>query len=308
MTYKIPFLPSPRAYKEELADFWEILALRQPGQYISGTEVSRIINIASDEIGYEGIESASDQLEAGLEAVFLELQRRKEFSGGKYPFSFKRYSFILNMEDSLYKDVYIFLLLCTRFNMKENKVHNGVDGTLLFEELCAIVASNYFGEASESYVFGTATRGNFEGKVNALIDKIGEGEAFRNLNSNPPTKNDDAVDVVVWKEFSDKRVGKLVAFGQCKTGTSWHDDIQKLKPSDFCTNWFYRPLVIDPLPIVFLCDTLNEDKNFYTSQKGYLVFNRFRILEYIAQNMDDTVQTKINTWLDGAIDTIDVKK
>ena len=307
MSYKIPNVPSPKAYKEELADFWEIQALCSPGQYVSSSRIAKSIAVGSDEIGYEGIESEDDELDSRLDEVFLELQRRQGFSSGKYPFSFKKYSMKLNEEASLNKTVYLFLLLCTRFNMKTSKVHNEIDGTLLFEELCTDVIPNYFGKTSKSYLFGTASsdqfekRKVFEGKVNKIITKIGEGNIFRNLNSNTPSKNDDAVDVVVWKDFADNRIGKLIAFGQCKTGTTWQKEIHRLKPDDFCDKWFQESPVFDPLPLIFICDTLNEDFNFYTSQKGFLLFNRFRILEQTEDNLNSEIQTKIQSWLDGAM-------
>ena len=307
MTYKIPNLPSPKAYKEELADFWEIQALRNPGRYISSADITRIIAIGLDEIKHEGIESEDDKLAADLVDVFFELQRRHDFSSGKHPFSFKIYSLKLNEEGSLFKNIYLFLLLCTRFNMTQSKVHNGIDGTLLFEELSAVVASNYFGETSNSYVFGTANPGNFKSKVDDLITKIGEGKTFKNPNNNQPTQKDDGVDIVAWKEFADKHIGKLIAFGQCKTGTSWQDDIRKLIPNNFCDNWFLESPILNPLPLIFICDTLNEELNFHTSQKGYLVFNRFRILEHI-ENLNGGLQAKIQSWLDGAMSTISINE
>jgi hypothetical protein len=188
--------------------------------------------------------------------------------------------------------------------MTNNKIQNNVDATLLFEELCAVVGVNYLGKNSDSCVFGTANPGNFEAKVNDLILKIGEGGAFKNTNNNPPTKNDDAVDIVVWKNFADQRIGKLLAFGQCKTGTSWHDEIHKLKPNVFCDNWFYNAPILPPLPVIFICDTLNEHSNFHSSQRGYLVINRFRILEHIENNLDNGIYARLKSWLDGAIKTI----
>ncbi|MCB9136153.1 MAG: hypothetical protein H6636_12050 [Anaerolineales bacterium] len=306
MTYKFPSLPSKQAYKEEIADFWEIQALRNPGQYISSTQISRVIATGLDEIIHEGIESEDDDLDAILDDVFRELQSRSAFSQGKYPFSFKKYSLMLDEENNTIKQVYLFLLLCTRFNMTQSKMHNEIDGTLLFEELCADIILSYFGQSSKSYIFGTANPGNFENKVKDLIHKIGEGGGFKNPNNNFPTKNDDAVDIVVWKDFADKRIGKLIGFGQCKTGTSWNDEIHKLKPRNFCDNWFRENPVIDPLPLVFICDTLNEDFNFHTSQRGFLIFNRFRILEHIGDGLRDEIQVKLKTWLDGAMNTIPI--
>lgn len=304
MPYKFPNLPSAKAYKEEVADFWEIQAVRNPGQYISRTQISRIIATGLDEIDHEGIESEDDILDSRLDDVLIELRRRQDFSSGKYPFSFKKYSLKLNEETNLNRNIYLFLLLCTRFNMLNSKLQNEIDGTLLFEELCADVATGYFGKTSNSYVFGTAIAGNFESKVKDLITNIGEGKAFKNPNKNAPTKNDDSVDIIAWKGFSDKRPGKLIAFGQCKTGTSWQDEIQKLKPGNFCDNWFLESPILEPIPLVFITDTLIEDFNFHSSQKGYLFFNRFRILELIKNNLDNKIQTNIQSWLDGAMSKI----
>lgn len=241
MPYKIPGLPSAEAYKEETADFWEVQAVRNPGMYVSSTHISKIIAKELDEINHEGIESEDDALDKELEDVLLELQSRPKYSSAGYPFDFGKFSVKLNENEGLLKDVYLFLLLCTRFNMTNNKVHDGIDGTLLFEKLCAYVAKEYFGENSTSFVFGTAEAGSFPEKVRNMIIKIGEGDSFKNPNNTPPTKNDDSVDIVVWKEFADKRIGKLIGFGQCKTGTSsWRDDKHKLKPRDFCARWFVQ--------------------------------------------------------------------
>lgn len=308
MTYKIPYSPSPKAYKEEIADFWEIQAVRRPGQYVSKTNISRTLSVGLDEFKHEGIESEDDDLTSDLDGVLFELSRRRDFSSGKYPFSFTKYSLKLCEENTLYKDVYLYLLLCTRFNMRDSKVHNDIDGTLLFEKLCGEVAANYFGETSKSYVFGTANPGNFEEKIDNLIEKIGEGHAFKNPNNNAPTKNDDAVDVVAWRDFADERIGKLIAFGQCKTGTSWQDDIKKLNPKTFCDNWFSEQPILTPIPLVFISDTLCEQFNFSTVQRGRLVFNRFRILEYIEDDLSPDIHHKIKSWLDGAISTIEVSE
>jgi len=313
MSYKIPNLPSARAYKEETADFWEIQSICNPNLFVSQTQISKIISMELDEINHEGIDSEDDILNEGnenrngLSDVFNELLLRIEFTSDKYPFSFGKYSMKIADWSSLIKDVYLFLLLCTRLNMKTQKVHNTIDGTLLFEKLCAHVAKNYFGDSSQSFVFGTSEPGNFEEKVRDLIKKVGEGKAFQNPNNNEPTKKDDSVDIVVWKEFSDKRIGKLIGFGQCKTGTHWKDDIHKLSPSDFCGTWFNEQPVLYPIPLVFICDTMNEDFNFYHTQKSYLIFNRFRILEYVNDNIDDQLKQDLSSWLAGALSLLDIR-
>ncbi len=307
MSYKIPTLPGNRAYTEEIADFWEIQAILKPTQKISSLEISRILSYELDEHMHDGIESEDDQVESKLLEVFNELCQRHTFTASNYPFIFTTSSIKLDDVDSFTKDVYLYLLLCTRFNMKKYKKQNNIDGTLLFEELCAIVASNYFGVGLDSsYIFGTANSGSFDEKVKTLIKKIGEGEAYKNPNRNRSTKNDDGVDVVVWKEFSDNRPSKLIAFGQCKTGTTWKDTVHKLKPRDFCDNWFTESPIIHPIPLIFLTDTLYENFNFATDTKGFLFFNRFRIMEHLQSNVPEEIKTKVQYWLEGALNTLNI--
>lgn len=303
MPYKIPNLPSAKAYLEEKADFWEIQALINTGQFYSQMSMIRAISRELDEINHDGIESEDDKLDDNLSDVYFELTERAKSIQDRYPFEFGKYSIRLKEENSIYKDIYLFLLLCTRFSMNkaENKVRNGVDATLLFEDLCALVGENYFGYNSKSLVFGTATEGNFEGKIKNLIKSIGEGEGFKNSNNNIPTKNDDGIDVVVWRDFADMRISKLIGFGQCKTGTSWQDEVKKLNPDHFCENWLYEKPAFPPLRMVFICDTLNVEKNFVTDQRGILMFNRFRIMEYLPDTIPHEILTRIQTWLSDAV-------
>lgn len=309
MTYKFPNIPNSKAYVEETADFWEIQAIENPGIYVSKIQISKIIARELDELTHEGIESEDDLIDDGLDDVFNELTSRIRYTNKKYPFDFSKYSIKYNYDLEVIKDVYLYLLLCTRFNMNTQKVQNEIDGTLLFERLCAFVASEYFGENSQSYVFGTASNDTFEDKIKEIISKLGEGKAFKNPNDNKPTKNDDSVDIIVWKEFSDLREGKLIGFGQCKTGTTtWRDEKHKLKPDEFCNNWFYQQPVLNPIPILFIADTMNEDYNFYSSQKGFLVFNRFRILEYINNDIPLELFNDVKKWVEGALNVLNIQE
>ena len=142
--------------------------------------------------------------------------------------------------------------------------------------------------------------GSFEAKTKDLIKKIGEGTAFKNPNNNPPTANDDAIDVVVYRDFSDERIGKIIGFCQCKTGTHWRNEIRKLNPSEFCSRWLLTDPVLIPIPIVFICDTMNEEFSFYTAQQNYLVFNRFRILQFLEDDLPEDLLEEITNWVEGA--------
>lgn len=308
MSYKIESLPSKRAYKEEKADFWEIQSLRNPGIFVSRTNIVSALSKGVDEITHEGIISEDDDINDGLDEVFLELERRILFSNNKYPFTLNKSSIKINEDNSANTLIYKYMLLSTRLNMKTQKIQNGIDGTLLFEKLCSYVANKYFGKDAKSFVFGTAEPGSFQTKTKDLINKIGEGVSFKNPNNNPPTANDEAIDVVAYKNFSDNRIGKLIAFCQCKTGTHWRNDIRKLNPSEFCSRWFLNDPILIPIPIIFICDTLNEGFNFYNCQQNYLVFNRFRILEFIEEDVPDKILLSIQNWVKGALSEIGVNK
>ena len=304
MSYKIPALPSPKAYLEEKADFWEIQSILNSGQFISQMNITKSFAYGLDEMQHDGIESEEDTLEFNLESVYQELIDRRKSCYAGYPFEFGHASIKFNESREYKRDMYLYLLLCTRFNMNTQKMQNGIDATLLFEEICAEVARNHFGKNSECLIFGTATPGNFEAKIRDLAIKLGEGEGYKNPNQNYPTKNDDGIDVVVWKNFADFREGKLIGFAQCKTGTNWRDLIHKLKPRDFCDNWLVNNPVLSPIPMIFLCDTLHYEQNFITDQRGFLIFNRFRIMEYLPDRLDAGLYRKVQQWLQGALNSL----
>lgn len=306
MGYKYDNIPSKRAYKEETADFWEIEAIRRRN-YVSIIDINKIIAKEFDEFQHDGIDSEEDEFNMELEDIFLHLQERVDFTDRNYPFSFSAgyNSLFFNGLTETSDYLYLFLLLCTRFNMQTHKVQKGIDGTLLFEHICANTIRNFFGNNTQSYVFGTGVQGSFKAKINDFITKVGEGRSFKNSNFNPSTKNDDGVDIVAWKDFADKKIGKLIGFGQCKTGTtSWRDGIHKLKPSQFCSNWLSMSPVFEPIPIVFLADTMNDEFNFYTAQKGFLVFNRFRIMEYGVLGLSSKIQSEMKDWVVGALESV----
>lgn len=308
MGFKIPNLPSSRAYKEELADFWELEAILNPETYVSHSQIAGILNIGHDELNPEGIEGEEAEvfLDQRLDDTFKELNRRIHSTGNKYPFSFERYSIIYQSSDGFYEKIYLFLLLCTRFNMNYEKVHKGIDATQVFEKLCNHAAKNFFGKNSNSLILGTATSGSFVDKVKSMIKQIGEGGGFVDRN-NASTKNDDGIDIVVWRDFADRRIGKLMGFGQCKTGTSWRNSIHHLNPEGFIKCWFKDPVVLVPIAIVFLCDTMFEELNFFQENQNRLIFNRFRIMEYIEQEtLEETIFDEIALWLEGALEKLSV--
>ena len=191
--------------------------------------------------------------------------------------------------------LYLFLLFATALNMRDQRKHAGLDGAEVFEKLSAEVALRYFGGPQDSrvrgMVFGTARIrwpddedadadvGSFRAAVNDLCDHLGEGRFFRPKNNKQVRARDDKLDVVVWREFSDKRAGKLIAFGQCKTGTHWGAELPRLNPRSFCDRWFDTPPAVQPVKLFFLSDRVSGDLTHDAYEAGVL-FDRCRILDY----------------------------
>lgn len=305
MAFKLPGLPSFKDPIEEIADFWEIEAIRQEYRFLSKVDISSILSVESDETTIDGIDSDDDVIDIKLDEVLSEISfRQVACFEDKYPFLVKKHSIKLKDDGSLEKLAYQFFLLATRLNMKEQKVFNDINGTDLFEKISSLVAKNLFGRSAQSFVFGTAAKGNFKEKVVDMMNRIEDGRAFKNIDNNEPTKNDDGLDVVTWKNFADERRGKLIGFGQCKTGTTWQDEFEKLQPNKFCDNWLTDSPLLKPFPMVFLTDTLREDLNLYSQQRNYLFLNRFRMMEYLPESIDEELENDIKKWVDGAIEYI----
>jgi hypothetical protein len=305
MAYKFPGTPSTKAYIEELADFWEIEVLRNPDLPFSTRVIQNALSIELDELNHEGTYSEDDEVLSDLDSVMQEILRRIDSTKQKYPFRLEGTRLILDVScDEIVATIYIYLLLCTRFNMLKHKVQGNLDGTLLFERLCAVIGKNYWGDNAESMILGTSNSGNFENKVTQCINFIGEGNCFVNRNNNDPTKNDDGIDIVLVKHFSDQRPSKLIGLGQCKTGTDWHKTINKSKMVDFCSTWFRDNPVFEPIPIAFISDTLYHQFNDYSNSKGCLMFNRFRLMEYLPKVIEQPLKDQIQSWVSNAVEYI----
>ena len=301
--YKLYSLPSPRAEINELADFAEIECLRK-GQ-VSRREVTAALGRLEDDI-YEG-DHIDDPLESELEDVFSELDQRKKFCNNCYPFLLDDTGQVLRLDldlDQKFVCLYIYLLLSTRLNMKTDRVHAGIDGTLLFEKISGEIAKNFLGDRSQSYVFGTSTPdADFEAKVNELCDKLKEGNGFINRNDSPATNiKDDTLDVVAWKAFKDKKPGQLIAFGQCKTGTTWKTHLKSLQPDEFCMAWFKDLPSVLPIRMFFLCEALLRTRWYTTTLSAGILFDRCRIMDY-SQIIPDDLSETIETWNEAALAT-----
>ena len=294
--FKWPGVPSPRAPQHELADFAELLCWKRGS--VSATELIQDLGRLAENDYTEGVPE-EDDIPSSVEGTFEEIERRIVACNGGYPFIIDSngtsLTTIASSDDTRHL-VYRYLLLATRLNMAENKNHYGIDGTGLLEFLSANVAGQYFGKRAESMVFGTAEdSSDFPGKIENLCKELGEGAGFSAQEGGARQKKDDKLDIVAWKPFTDQREGKLIAFGQCKTGTNWKSYVSQLQPDKFCSKWFRSQPSLIPLRMFFVSEALSSVDWRNDSVDAGLLFDRCRIVDF-AEEIDTTLTVDLQNW------------
>ena len=135
-------------------------------------------------------------------------------------------------------------------------------------------------------VFGTARRngvdevGAFPSAVSAMCTRLREGVDYFPHSGSAPERQDGNLDVVVWKHFSDGKLGKLIGFGQCKTGTHWKNGLFEMMPSGFCHKWVRTLPIVEPVRLFFMTSRVRHTEWYDCSVDGGILFDRCRILDY----------------------------
>lgn len=297
-------LPSAKS-PAQLADYTELICWRD--NFLSSTALFKLLGRLEENDYSDGVPEEDEGIESAVGAAFDEIDRRSKACGDGYPFEIADQGYTLrskkddgNRKHMICKyTLYKYMLLATRLNMKTNREHACIDGTLLFEKLSAEAACEYIGDRAQSLVFGTSSGADFRGKIDNLCKRIGEGDGFVNRNDAPPTVKDDSLDIVVWKQFADRRAGKLIAFGQCKTGTSYRDTLTQLQPGSFCDEWLASPLVLKPVRMFFVADAISQSRWYGMARKAGLLFDRCRIVDFCDKVTED-VWADIAAWTEAA--------
>jgi len=264
----------------------------------SEREIVAYLGRLDENDGDVGCEDDDDENADRLDEVMNEIERREYACASGYPFVLRQEATVLryvasDLEESI---VYLYLLLSTRLNMKENKIHAGIDGTNLLEPLSAHVLKNYLGrDKAQSLVFGTSGEGNFEDKVNKLCQTLSEGSGFRSLDGKTPTEKDGKLDAVAWIPFADRLPSQLIIFGQCKTGTTWRETTSQLQPAEFIKKWIGEPFLTNPTRAFCVSEAVDRSIWKSNSVDAGIVFDRCRLVEYCVGLPEKTLSS-IRTW------------
>lgn len=304
MPYKIGQLPSEMATQDEIADYLEVKCL------LSADNSFSIVEAAED----NGFVENEDTVEAlGIDAyisyadALLQIDERyRIITNNRYPFVGEQNSISLSDDCSEYfKTIYTFLLFATRWKMGAERIIHKKDGTFLFERLCNSVLINFFGQHSKGMVFGTGEESDekgFEAKIKRMLDSFAEkGYMSRRPDGDRNHQKDGKVDLVTFIPFNDSRKGHFIAFGQCKTGTTWREKLGQLNPRTFSDLYIQPPLAFPPMCIYMVSEACNDDWERLAKDSQGVLFDRMRIMQFVpdSNSIDENLYNDITIWVNG---------
>lgn len=302
MTFKLPGKPSARADIHELADFAELQAWKNGS--VSSREIVAFLGREGESDPNVGCEDIDDENTESLGQVMDEIERRTLACGAGYPYSLNQQGNVLRYHNdgSLQTLIYCYLLLSTRLNMQNSRVHANIDGTNLLEEVSAEILRSYLGrDRAKASVFGTAAgSADFPGKVTSLCRDLKEALGFRAIDPESPINaNDDKLDVVGWIPFLDQKACQIIVFGQCKTGTAWTDQVSQLQVDTFITKWIDGHFLLKPLRALFISEAIYRARWGQIAAAAGLLFDRCRIVD-CCNHIPIPLKNKVQQWNEAA--------
>ena len=261
MSGSIP-LPSDVTDPIVLADWLEVLALTAADGNASHGDLQRALN-----------RLAVDNANGICSDAMCELNRRVAATGSNYPFTFS--GTLLRAKGDWRAHVpYVFCLFLSYCNDRKKRV-TGIRHDVMFEQLSCLAAREYIG--GKALRFGSPRNELPRGFVDAITAVCREVQEWSYSRRGRTLRSKDGgLDLVAWKHFPDRQIGKLILFGHCASGGDWEDKINELQPNDFCSRW----LGGDKSPIVktfFIPHRLTPEVFEDRAISAKLFFDRCRI-------------------------------
>lgn len=221
------------------------------------------------------------------------MQKRLQILGAAYPFRTDELGAV--RAPTPYADIYCSLVHLTPGSLARqlsSRAKIGVMGTL-FEEIAESALANFWGPGGNAISFAHPSRHGrpreFDQAVRWLAGRIGleVGSGYR-----PPRRQDGGVDVVAWRQFSDRRPGFPLALAQC---TIQAETFTKTTDIDLRLWASWLAMDSDPLSLLAIPGTIRgagpEWKQLSTV---VMVLDRIRLIELVARGETMTEPTE---WL-----------
>ncbi len=274
-------LPSEATNILKLADWLEIYALISADGNSSRGDLEKALRTASvfESKGREEIEEVCLQ-------VFSELEQRVLAAAEAYPFLIE--GAVLNCKPNRDEFIgYTFCLFLSYFRWStERNDEITINPWLLFEELSRIAAVEYINGEGISFGTsrgaGTAATSAFKSAIKDLCRRVGEGTDFK--EQPVLQRQDDKVDLIVWKDFNDRRTSKLVMFGQCAAGDNWIGKVTELRPDAFWRQWMVDSNVSPHLRSFYIPHRVEPKQWDFYARKADILFDRCRVAFWAYRN------------------------
>jgi hypothetical protein len=298
--------PAAQAPVVEKADFIEYQAwVATDGDFSFAEYTSDIRRSGSMEMFEEAdadssetlVDSGGEESEMLVNDVYVELADRAMACGESYPFELDA-NYLERRAEGPYSP-YLFMLLFSLFGdcgPAEIKI------TKLFEQVSCEAALSYFGGSANAQMFPfgaprrDATPAGFAAAVDALCAALNEGGGIR-AQDNLRDQKDAKLDLVVWRNFPDRRSGQLIGFGQCATGKDWKGKVTELRSDSFCKTWMRDMPVVDPVRLFFVPFRLSTVVWQSVANDGGIVFDRCRIAHHL-DSISAEVLEQCEAWCD----------
>jgi hypothetical protein len=298
-------IPPADAPREHHADWLELSVLTNERRAVSVREFVRELCLTGSTDAVLGDEAGGETDEEGLreaiaEAAFAEIDERFRSSGGEQAYPFEIGENSVRLRKGMDGSVYSFLLLLSVYGKDAGPP--GMDGARLFEDVCAEASAAYLGGRHphvKSRVFGFPRRllpKAFPAALDALCRELGEGRGHREERAELPDQKDAKLDIVAWRDFEDRRPGKVIVFGQCATGGNWREKLLELPPpQDWCSYWMQDRPAVWPTRWFFVPHRIEMAHWFYACVHGGVLHDRCRIAQ-LAGQLDTGLASLCAAW------------
>ena len=208
-----------------------------------------------------------------------EIERRMEMLGNAYPFA-------LDANRLSYSPSHTG---CYEFCLAISTAQSITQGEFValprqFERTTGVLLREYMGWQSHALHTGwprdEAVGVRFRTAMTVLNERCGEWpwrpEGRLPDDPDPRHVKDEGVDIIVWKDGLDKRMGHLFLLCQCSCGNDWNTKLNELNLSRF-SQWFGAPSRVPPVRS-FATPFVLSDGNMVDAQlEAGMVFDRVRL-------------------------------
>lgn len=333
--------PLPSETRSKLADWVEVESLIHARGAGTGDLAGLYRSVQDSEHdmrrdGFTGEYLESEILEEGLaqfaEQVLAELEYRIEVLGADYPFVLRgagTHWRILpaaqRADDQLGAAhcCYVFCLLASA--LRADCIQGARAGELkrtmerLLQAVAVSAAAAIMHGEVISFGWPRPERSGFRAALARACRQLGLGKPLLHLPGWSSGQEKDAgIDVIAWREFRDRRPGKLVMLGQVASGRDWLSKSVKNDTHRFFA-WFserptehFIPSIFIPFPQHHECSPRDgmvfndaaEAEAWLREQSLGLVIDRLRIVESAAAHLDSTEGTlgQLRNWVHGTLD------